>query len=83
MLQEKTAKIKAEYTKAMNAIDQLRGVNRTKAEQMVEIDQLQKAQESARLRVLDLQMKLKTLEAGIFEEMDRLLPKELLGMSIE
>ena len=80
--EEKAEKIKAEYTKAMNTIDQLRGMNRTKAEQMAELEQIQEAQEKARLRVLDLEKKLKALETSIMEEMDRSLPKELLGISI-
>ena len=63
----------------METIDQLRGVNRTKAEQMKEITQLQQAQESARLRVLDLERKLQGLEVNIVEELEKSLP-DIFGM---
>ena len=77
---EKADKIKAEYAKAMETIDQLRGVNRTKAEQMKEITQLQQAQESARLRVLDLERKLRGLEVNIVEELEKSLPNDIFGI---
>ena len=63
----------------METIDQLRGVDRTKAEQMKEITQLQQAQESARLRVLDLERKLQGLEVNIVEELEKSLP-DIFGM---
>ena len=63
----------------METIDQLRGVNRTKAEQMKEITQLQQAQESARLRVLDLERKLQGLEVNIVEELEKSLP-DIFGL---
>ena len=67
----------------MLTIDQLQGINRSREEQMAEIGHLQQAQEDARLRVLELERKLKGLEVNIFEELDKSLPRELLGISTE
>ena len=62
--------IRQSYDKAINTIDNLKGSNKSTAEQMQEIESLNKEQETVISRVLNLEIKVKAFSNTVNDKIE-------------